>query len=352
MKSRQNKSFSKFIDYKKFTFIIPAILLALALLVFAIWGVNRGYDYKESYTYNIHFNTSVSSKDFKTYKNIIVDTFNNEADNEFVVKVSRVNDDISSACKVNIYNNSDLNDEAFLEKINTINEVVETKLNQLSETRTVRLTEAQFQQPATYGKTLLNGSLAMLILMIVAFVYYFIRFDLKIALSSLIIAPYTLINILSIMVLFRIPFTASFMLPSLFSAIIGYLMFTLLFDNIRQNLVNKDNNMTNDDLVYSSIKNNSTTLIALISTISLILVLLTFVLNIGILFLCITLLLSIVVAIYSAIILPSTLWAMIYNKQNDNRLKARIKILEAREEKKNSKNKKKDNGKDINGAIV
>lgn len=344
MKLRQNNSLSKFINYKKFTFIIPAILLAIALFIFAIWGVNRGYDYKESYTYNIHFNTSVSSKDFQTYKDVIVNTFKNESDGDFVVKLSKVNDDISSACKVNVYNNTKLDNEAFEEKINDINEVVETKLNQLSESRTVRITEVNFQQASTYGKTLLNSSIAVLILLVIAFVYYFFRFGLKIAFASLIIAPYVFINMLSLMVIFRIPFTANFMLPSLFAVIVGYLLFTLLFDNIRQNLENKDNNMTNDDLVYGSIKNNSTTLMSLISIISLILVLLTFVLNVGVLFLCITLILGIVIAIYSGIILPGTLWAMIYNKEKDNRLKARLKILETRAEKKNSKNKKKENG--------
>ena len=43
------------------------------------------------------------------------------------------------------------------------------------------------------------------------------------------------------MVLFRIPFTSMFMLPALFSVVVGYVLFTILFDNIRQNLENKDN---------------------------------------------------------------------------------------------------------------
>ena len=177
--------------------------------------------------------------------------------------------------------------------------------------------------------------------MVIAFFYFWIRFELKTALSSLIIGPYAYATMLSIMVLFRIPFTASFMLPVLFSVIIGYTMFTLVFDNIRQNLVNKDNNLTNDNLVYGAIKNNSTTLIALISSLCIIFVLLTFLFNVSTLMLCISLLFAIIVALYSAIILPTTMWSMIYNKQNDNRLKARIKILEAREEKKTSKKTKK-----------
>ena len=113
MEKRQNNALSKFINYKRYTLIIPAILLALALLVFAIWGVNAGYDYRESKTYNIHFNTTVSSKDFKTYTDIIKDTFDKESNQQFVVKVTKMNDDITSACKVNIYNNSELNDDAF-----------------------------------------------------------------------------------------------------------------------------------------------------------------------------------------------------------------------------------------------
>ena len=92
------------------------------------------------------------------------------------------------------------------------------------------------------------------------------------------------------------------MLPALFSVMLGYVMFTLLSDNIRQNLESKDNNMTNDDLVYSAIKSHSSTLIALISTISLILVLLTFVFNVSTLFMCISLLISIVVGLIIGVI--------------------------------------------------
>lgn len=348
MKNKQNKSLSKFVDFKRFTFIIPVILLSIALFIYAICGINKGFDYKESQTYNIHFNTTVSSKNFQTYKDIIIDTVTNESNNEFGVKVTRVNDDISSACKVNIINNSDLSDEEFLTKLESINSIIETKLNQLNTSTSVRLTAIQKQAPETYGNALLKGSLAVLIFAVIAFIYYWFRFELKTALSSLIITPYSLIMGLSFMVIFRVPFTASFIIPILFSEIIGYVMFTLLFDNVRQNLENKDNNLTNEDLVYGAIKNNSFTLIALISALSLIFVLLTFLFNVDTLLLCISLIFALFVSIYCAVILPCTLWTMIYNKQNDNRLKARIKILEAREEKKNSKAAKKDS----NNAVI
>ena len=344
MAKKQNKSLSKFIDFKRYTLIIPVIVLAIALLIYAIYGVNRGFDYKESHTYNIQFNTTVSSKNFQTYKDIIIDTISSESEHEFAVKVTKVNNDISSACKVNVINNSDLSNEDFLTKLESINSVIETKLNQLNTSTSVRITNVQLQAPETYGNTMLKATLAALIFMVVAFIFFWIRFELKTALASLLIAPSSYIMSLGFMVIFRLPFTSSFMLPILFSEIIGYIMFTLLFDNVRQNLENKDNTMTNDALVYGAIKTNSSTLIALISALSLILVLLTFLFNVGTLLMCISLLFALAVAMFCAVILPCTLWTMIYNKQNDNRLKARIKILEAREEKKNSKaNKKQDN---------
>ena len=350
MQKKQNKSLSKFLDFKKFTLIIPAILLAVAMLIYAIWGFNRGYEYKESETYNIHFNTTVSSKNFKTYKDIICDTFSDESSNDFVVKVTRVNDDMTSACKVNVYNNTNLSEEEFVEKIDSINVIIETKLNQLDETTSVRITNVKHQNGDTYGNILLKGSLAVFIFMLVAFIYFLIRFELKTALSSLIIAPFTYIVMLSFMVIFRIPFTASFMLPVLFSEIIGYIMFTLLFDNIRQSLENKENNLTNDDLVYGSIKSNMSTLITLISALSIIFVLLTFLFNVNTLLMCLSLLFALVVAVYSAVICTGSVWSMIYNRQNDKRLKARIKILEARENKKNSKSSKKQDTE--NNAVV
>ena len=242
-----------------------------------------------------------------------------------------------------------MSEEDFQLKIEKINDIIETKLNQLEEARTVRVTDVKLQEAQKYGKDLLYGSLAIVVIMALAFVYFYFRFELKTALASLIIAPYSLVNILSIMILFRIPFTSSFMLPVLFSVFVGYIIYTLVFDDVRQSLINKENNLTNDELVYGSIKSNANTLIALISTISLVLVLLTFVLNVSTLYMCITLLFAVIVAIYSALVLPCTLWAMTYNKKNDNRLKARIKILEAREEKKNSKKTKKT---DENGAVL
>jgi len=351
MQKNQNKSLSKFLDFKKYTLIIPAILLAVAMLIYAIWGFNRGYEYKESETYNIHFNTTVSSKNFKNYKDVICDTFSDESKNDFVVKVTRVNNDMTSACKVNVYKSSNISDEEFVEKINSINTIIETKLNLLDESTNVRITDVKHQDADNYGNILLKGSLAVFIFMAVAFIYFLIRFELKTAFSSLIIAPFTYIAMLSFMVIFRVPFTASFMLPVLFSEIIGYIMFTLLFDNIRQSLVNKENNLTNDSLVYSSIKNNMSILVTLISALSIIFVLLTFLFNVNTLLMCLSLIFALVVAVYSAVICPSTIWSMIYNKQNDKRLKARIKILEARENKKNSKSSNKQDT-DNNKAVV
>lgn len=350
MTKKQNKSLTKFVDFKRYTLIIPAIFLAIALLVFAIWGVNKGYDYEDSYTYDIHFNTTVSSKNFQTYKDIIVETFASESNNEFVVKVTRVNDDISSACKVNVYNNSELSDEEFFNKIESINNIVETQLNQLNTSTSVRLTAVEAQEASSFGDAMLKGIIATLIFMAVAFAYFWFRFELKTALASLIIAPYSFVLVFSMMTIFRIPFTASFMLPVVFSVMLGYILFTLLFDNVRQSLENKDNSMTNDSLVYGAIQANSLTLIALISALSLIFVLLTFLFNVNTLVLCISLLLALIVTLYSAVILPCTLWCMIYEKQNDNRLKARIRILEAREEKK--KNSKSQKTQESNNGVV
>ena len=332
MKSKQNKTLSKFVDYKRFTFVIPIILLALALLVFAIWGVNKGVDYQDSYTYNIFFNTSVTSAEYKNYTKIVKDTIREESNGDFTVVVSKINEDITAGCKVNVINKSNLSDASFEEKLNSINESIKTQLDAQNTTRTVRISDLQFQKAESYSKPLVMGLVSLLVVMAVMFAYFWIRFELKMALGSLIIAPYSAVSVLSLLVLFRIPFTYNFMLPVAFATILAYIFYLMIFANIRTKLLEK-NNLTNAGMVYDSIANNKTAFIVFVAGLAGVLVLLMLVLNITYITLLISLLFAMICAIYSGVVLATTMWCEIYKKENDNRLKSRLELMAKREEK-------------------
>ena len=337
MKTKQNNSLSKFVDFKRFTFVIPIILLAFALLVFAIWGVNRGIDYKNSYTYDVYFNTSVTDAQYNEYAKIIKDTIKASSDGEFTVVVTKINEDIAAGCKVNVINNNKkLSDTKFAERLETINTTIKTKLDEQNTSRTVRMTDLQLQTAESYSKPLVMGIVALAVIMALMFVYFWIRFELKMALSSLIIAPYSAVSTLSLLILFRVPFTYNFMLPAVFATLIAYLMYLLIFVNVKGKLLDKTN-LTNADLVYDGIRANRNLFILLVVGFAGALVLLMLILNITYITVLISMLFGLICALYSGVVLPTTMWCEIYNKANDQRLKARMDLLAKRENEKQPK---------------
>lgn len=340
MKSKANNSLSKFVNLKRYTFVVPVILLAIALLVFSIWGVNRGADYKDSFTYNIHFNNTVSSSDFKEYSKIIKDTVNKESNGDLTVIVTKTNEDIASSCKVNVYNASKMTDEQVEAKIASINEIIKTQIEEKN-ARAIRFDNVEKQSAESYSKPLSMGLISLAVIMVLMFVYFWIRFELKMALSSLIIAPYSSISTLSLMILFRIPFTYNFMLPVLVSAFVAYILYLMVFVEIRKKMLDKVDK-PNAEVVYDSIKSIRVTFLTFIIALTGVFVLLMLVLNITYITLILSLLFALVVALYSGIVLPTTMWCEIYKKQNDTRLKARLELMAKREEEAKMPKVKKD----------
>lgn len=336
MKTKQNKSLSKFVDFKRFTFVIPIILLAFAMLVFGIWGVNRGLDYKDSYTFDVYFNTSVDKAQYKEYTKIIKDTFNEQSDGDFTVVITKLNEDIASGCKVNVLtSDKEMSNTTFSDRITTINTVVKEKLDAKNESRSVRFTDLQFQSAESYSKPFAMGLIALAVVMALMFVYFWIRFELKMALSSLIVGPYSAITTLSLMILFRIPFTYNFMLPVLVSSVLAYILYFVIFAYVKSKLIEKSN-MTNADVIYDSIAHNKSVFLVLLALAGALVVLM-LTLNLTHITLLIALMFAIVSALYSGIILPTTMWCEIYKKDKDNRLKARIELLAKRENEKEQK---------------
>lgn len=337
MKTKQNNSLSKFVDYKRFTFIIPIVLLALALLVMGIWGVNRGIDYRDSYTFDVYFNTSVDKSQYKDYSVTIKDTIIKESDGKFIVIVTRLNEDITSGCKVNVLNtDKSITDAKFKEQLEDITAVVKTSLDEKNTSRNVRLTDLQFQSAESYSKPFAMGLLTLAVAMVAVFVYMWIRFELKSALSSLIVAPYAGISTLSLMILFRIPFTYNFMLPVMLSTLLAYLLYYVIFAVVKSDMLEK-NNMTNIELIYNSITKNKSLFLVFVLGLSAVLLLMMLVFNMASITLLISLLFAVICSIYCGVVLPTTMWCEIYNKENDNRLKARIELLTKRENEKQLK---------------
>ena len=74
MKTTSKNPLTNYISFKRYTLLIPVVLVLIATIVFAIWGVNKGNDLKTNYSFTIEFNTTVSKSNYNKYVDILNDT--------------------------------------------------------------------------------------------------------------------------------------------------------------------------------------------------------------------------------------------------------------------------------------
>lgn len=69
----------KFTDYTKYIMLVPAVLIVLSIIVSTICAVcgvgyfNLDYDYRESYSFEIKFNATITDAEYAVYEDLVAD---------------------------------------------------------------------------------------------------------------------------------------------------------------------------------------------------------------------------------------------------------------------------------------
>jgi len=232
-----------------------------------------------------------------------------------------------------------------VEQLEDIKNAIETDL-QASIANTVEVSDINLVQTDLEGNVI-YALIALAIILVAIFVYVWIRFNLSFAFASGIMGLFAPAMTFVIFGLFRLPFDGVSFAVMLIASILSEMIFMHIADNIRnQELDNQS--LTNNEYIknanHSIINVIANPLIGLTAFLLLLTIIMLFV-NIGIAFTLISVIFMIFVVVYSSMVVATSFWANIYNKDKDQRLKSRLDRLSKEKVKKQKKSDKEDQDK-------
>lgn len=306
---------------RKYLLLIPVVLMLLAVIVGVIFKFNVNADFKTTYTFNVVYNSSIEENKYADYENEIAKVLQDNNIKSF--DFEKLNEDISLATKVNIYNS----DMSFTELKNIFNKAsssIETNINNKIGNGHINISDLYKVSGQSFTNQILNMSLVLLVFAIIFFAYTWIRHEFKMAISSLFILPYNIGILLALTLIFRLPVNNMFTIPFYLSTLIAYLIFVIIADKIRENINNENYSENNSEIILqNAVAENKKIITNLIIVLSIAILLSMLTLSLKVFFVSILCLLGVISAIYSAVCVAYAIWSKIYNKANDKKLKAK-----------------------------
>ncbi len=319
---KNNKFSSLFKDFR-FVMLLPVVIMLLAVIFGVIFKFNTTTEFKTTYTFNVKYNTSLSEENYEDYACELSKVLNKEADGKFDYKLEQLNENIALSTKVTIYNSS-LTSAELENDFTAISEKIETAVNAKIGSGHIEVTELNKINGISYTKEVLKALLVVGIITVIMFAYIWFRFELKMALCSLLLLPYNIGILTALLLLFRLPVNTMFMVPYILTTILSYILFMIVGDKIREELdLDLFAEANNQTLLNGSLITNKNVLLILLISFSGALLLSMLSLSSKVIFTAILSLIGIVVAIYSTIFVAFGLWTKVYNKDSDKRLKAK-----------------------------
>lgn len=318
MKSNNYKN--KIFSGAKYFLLVPLVVVLVSLILFIIFSFNKSQDFRQNYTFTLDYKADISATKYTECENIIKNNLVDKLGNKVTIVTQKQNEDIEVSTLVKVYTN-----EISEGTLNDLNDVVETIKSQVN----IKIggghciaSDVVLAEGQNYSSEILWSGISMLVIMAVMFAYLWLRYELKTALVSLIIAPFITLMYTALYVLFRLPVSTLFCIPLLASVAIAYIMFVLFAYTTRNNLKkDKFAKSTNTEILLDSMDKIRRPLlgITVLSTFVYLVMLLLFTKRFVVF--AISGLIGIILAIYASIILSSILWSKMYRKDKDMRLK-------------------------------
>ena len=337
MKSNnQNKIFSN----AKYFLFVPIIILMLAVIVFVLFSYNKSYDFKEKYSFTVSYKQNISDEKYSDAVNLIENNLYDKFGGDVDITTDKINEDIVIGTIVNVYLNDNIDE--IETKLNDLCEEIKVEVNLLLNNGHAIVSDTQHLSGLNYSKDLLWSGVALLITMAVAFAYFWFRFEIKTAITSLVIVPFVSLMMSAFAVLFRLPVSTLFSTSIVISTLIAYVMYMLLSEKLRECLRDdKYESYTNTQLISVSLSDTrkSITLMLLGVTILYLTTMLFFTMKMFVF--AILGIIGLIIATYVSTIITSLLWTKLYRRDKDNRLKE-LKDNEAKMKKEGKKKKTKE----------
>ena len=314
--------------------LIPIIVVFASIIVGAIFGFNFDYDFKNVDAFNVKFNTTVTTQEYKELENLL----NNLIKEDFSdYRIERIGEGAQNGLLVKIANDGSLDT-----KIDSLKTTIEEHLlDNFSNSETlitVTTTDTDKILPKNAGELLLYSAIAVICIMIFVFLYNTFRYNFVSGITIILTILLEIGMLTSVMIVARVPFNYYFVI-SYFVMIVSTIFITTYINNQIKSTLNleKYNKYSNAERICEALKKTLTPIILFVAIMSLCLFA---VICFGYLSLCytiISILIANVITLFGSLIFNPSIWSFWYQRDKDTSLRRRIEF-----EKKKFENKDND----------
>ena len=315
----------KFIENFKYWMLIPMVLLVISIIFGAVFGLNLDYDFRNVSTFNVKFNTTVTENEYKELSkqlNIIV----SEKFDDF--RIDRIGEGAQNGLYVRIANDNGSFDNKIDELKNTIeSDLLSNCKDTIDSSIIITTTDTTDVLPKNANELIGYSILSIFCIMLFVLIYYSIRYNLVSGITFVLTILFEIAMLTIVMIVARVPFNYYFVLSYFVMTICSTFIITYVNNCIRSNLsIEKYNKYSNSERVYDAISKTFKPTIIFISLISLSLFAVMFFGDLSLIYTVISILIGLIISVFSAYMFNFSLWSFWYKKSKDNILKRRIEI--------------------------
>ena len=323
-----------FVQYFKYVLATSLFIILAATVVFAFAGFNGSYDLSGGYMVRLSYGTEITDEQQADYTQELQQIFNNDSIKHYTIYNEGEAEHAAVTVKFTTTNLTTSQQESLFEGLV---DDIEANLNPTDFLGFNVENVVEFYPSVTAETVWLAVGVIVTILAMV-FVYMLIRFDLWVALSSLLGAVHDAVLVLALMVIVRLHVSSLMLAIVLFAILLSLVRSINKFAKIREDYVREVyENKTNIQVVSNSIKQNFLTDAIIFATLAVLAIMLLFVGAPLAFEMSASLAIIAIVGDYSNLLFTPSLWALWYNRKNDKRLQKRLELKNSNSKKEEEK---------------
>lgn len=338
---KANNSKFNFVSLFKYIMIVPVVMALASIIIGAICGFNLDYDYRNVSEFTVKFNTTVSEKEYSTFEDKVNDTLERyDFDN---YRIERIGEDAENALLIKIVNEDGVYDD----QIDALKTEFEDSLytsvqNKLDRDIYISTSDTITSIPTNSSKMIWFSVLALGCILLFVFLYMLIRYNLMAGVTNILGILLSLAMLTACNIIFRIPLNTGFMLAYVVTTLIGAVISIVICNRLKPTL-NDDAyaKFSNEERVYSAVSVEFIIkILILLAFVALPLVILAIFSNVSTVFTIISVLVGMIISVFTSVIFAPSIWAFWYKRDKDI-------MLKRRKEKEQKKLENKDNDEKI-----
>lgn len=331
----------KFVDKFKYLLLVPIVLVALSIILGAIFNLNYDYDFRKVSNFTVKFNTTVTDAEYDRLEDSIRDIIKDNGFNDY--RIERVGTGAQNSVLVKIANDDSKLDDKIEDLRVDIEDTLLSKTDDITSSVVVTLSDTDYSLPKNVTSMVWFTVLAVACMAVFVFFYNWYRYNIMAGATLALSIALDVVMLLSLMIVLRVPFNYYFVVPFVVMILTTIINSTYI-NNIVKGTLNDDAyaKTTNVDRIEACTTKAFKGIALYSSILALAVLAVMFFGGPSLIYLGIAIVLGLCVSMFVSLFINTSLWAMWYKKDKDKMLSRRIALEKAREEKKNNKNKQED----------